>query len=121
MAGLIDAALQLVAIAVLTLGGLGIRHLADWLKLRADSEVRAYLMAGLDRAVEFGRAEARRRLLAPGSGMQREEVPTLQVALARDYVAERFPDALARFGLDLPAVEKLVRARLPAPPTPPAH
>ena len=118
---LLNHAIELVAAIVLVMARPLVVRAADWLQLRADSEVRAYLMTGLDRAVEYGRAEARRRLLAPGSGVVREEVPALQLALAREYVAERFPDALKRFGMDLMDVEKAIRARQPAPPIGTAH
>lgn len=117
----LDHTITLIGAAILIIARPLVVRAADWLQLRADSEVRAYLMQGLDRAVEYGRAEARRRLLAPGSGLVREEVPALQLALAREYVAERFPDALQRFGMDLTDVEKLIRARQPAPPIGTAH
>ena len=126
---LAEHGIELVAAVMLIMGRSLILRAAEWLKLRADSEVRAYLMAGLDRAVEYGQAEARRRLLAGSVALRqdiqgvfvREDVQTLEADLARDFALGRFPDALARFGVDAPALEAMIRARLPAPPAVPAH
>lgn len=115
---LLDNALSVVAALLLVMGRQAIAHLADWLKLCADSEVRAYLNVGLDRAVEFGKAEARRRLLSVTSEVAGERQPNLQLELARSYVQDRFPDALARFGVDTAALDKMLTARLPLPARP---
>jgi hypothetical protein len=111
MQDLIEALLQLAAVAVLGLGGFAIRHLADWLKLRADSEVRDYLQTALDRAVEFGLSEARRRVIAGGLGGV-----NVAAEIARDYAQDRVPGALARFAIDTSALDQMIRARLPSPP-----
>jgi len=111
MSMLIDALLQLAAIVVLALGTFAIRHLADWLQLRADSEVRGYLQATLERAVEYGRAEALRRVRDGGIGGQ-----NVAAEIARDYVQDRVPAALARFGIETPALDQMIRARMPVPP-----
>jgi len=105
------AMLEFAATLVLSLAGLAIRRLADWLKLRADSEVRQYLTAALDRAVEYARAEAARQ--------PRSALPTggsIVAEIARDYVQTRVPDALARLGIDTAGLDQLIRARLPRPP-----
>jgi hypothetical protein len=108
---LIDALLQLAAVAVLGLGGMAIRRLSDWLKLRADSEVRGYLTAALDRAVEYGLAEARRRARDGVTGATNQAAE-----LATTYVRDRVPAALTRFGIDSVGLDQMVRARLPRPP-----
>ena len=108
MTELLDALLTVAVTAVLTLGGVAIRHLADWLRLRADGEVRAYLIQVLDRAVDYGLAEARRRAF--------DGTKPVPAELARDYVVSRVPDALARFGMDTAALDQMIRARLPKPP-----
>lgn len=113
LATLLPLLLQAVAAGVLALGGFVIQRLAGWLKLRADSEVRAYLQQGLDLAVQYGQAEARRRVLA--GAVPREAVGEAAADLARDYAQDRWPDALARFGIDADALGQMVRARLPKP------
>ena len=112
MHDLIEALLQLAGVAVLALGGLAIRHLADWLKLRADSEVRGYLLQALERAVEYGQAEARRRVHAGGAGGA-----NVSAELAAGYVQDRVPGALVRFGIDAVALDQMIRARMPKPST----
>lgn len=113
MNDLIEAVLGLAATGVLTLGGFAIRRLADWLKLRADSEVRSYLMAALEKAVEYGVAEARRRAIDSGI----KGGTAVQAELARDYMQARVPDALARLGVDTAGLDQMIRARLPKPPS----
>lgn len=115
---LLDNALSVVAALLLVMGRQVIAYLADWLKLKADSEVRAYLTAGLDRAVEFGQAEARRRLGPVTSEAARERLPGMVVEIASQYATERWPDALKRFGIDAPALEAVLKTRLPARPRP---
>jgi hypothetical protein len=112
----LDGLLTAAASLVLALGALAIRHLSDWLKLRADSEVRGYLTAALDRAVEYGLAEARRR--ARDAGLAGPAVGNVAAEAARDYAQSRVPDALARFNIDTAALDQLIRARLPKPPGP---
>ena len=112
----LDALLQLAAAGVLALGGFAINRLAGWLKLRADSEVRLYLQAALERAVEYGQAEARRRVMA--GLVPREALQNAAGELARDYMQDRVPDGLARFKIETAALDKMIRARMPKPPTP---
>jgi hypothetical protein len=109
------AILEFVAALVLGLAGLAIRRLDDWLKLRADGEVRAYLTAALDRAVEYARAEAARQpRTTPAAGASTSTAIVAEIA--RDYVRARVPDALARLGVDTAGLDQLIRARLPKPP-----
>jgi hypothetical protein len=108
---LLDAILQLVAAAVLMLGGFVLLRLRQWLMLRADAEVRAYLTAALDRAVEFGLGEARRSV----TGADLAKRPHVAAEIARDYVQRRVPDALAHFGIETADLDQLIRARLPKP------
>lgn len=118
LALLLDHALELVAAFLLFVGRSAIARLAEWLKLRADSEVRVYFTAGLERAVDYGKAEARRRLLSRTSEVASEQLPNLTLQIARSYVQDRFPDALRRFGIDTVALDKMLSARLPAPARP---
>ncbi|MDO9499021.1 hypothetical protein [Falsiroseomonas sp.] len=113
LALLLDHTLELLAPILLFMGRHLIARASDWLRLRADSEVRAYLEAGLVRAVEYGKAEARRRVLA--DRLSRDAEVNASAELARGYVQERFPDALKRFGVDASALDKMVRARMPKP------
>jgi hypothetical protein len=111
MTAILEAVIGVAVLAITTLGGLAITALRDWLKLRADAEVRAYLGAGLATAVEFGKAQVEHLRLsaAPTS-------PHTVAEAARDYVQDRFPDALKRFGIDTPALDEMIRARLPRKP-----
>lgn len=118
MNDVLDAVLQVAALGVMTLGAWAIGRLSDWLKLRADSEVRSYLLAALDRAVEYGQAEARRRLGAVASEAARDGMPALALALARGYAQERVPDALRRLGVEEAGLDAMLVARLPRPPMP---
>ncbi|MBX9595081.1 MAG: hypothetical protein K2X46_12005 [Roseomonas sp.] len=111
LAMVLDHVLELVFAVLLFMGRVAIARLAEWLKLRADSEVRAYLSAGLDRAMEYGKAEARRRLGELGPGV----AANVQLEAARSYVQDRFPDALKRFGVGSAALDKMLAARLPTP------
>lgn len=118
MNDILDALLQAAALGVMTLGAWAIGQLSDWLKLRADSEVRSYLLAALDRAVEYGQAEARRRLGAVVSEDARASLPALTLDLARAYAQERVPDALRRLGVPKAGLDAMLLARLPRPPMP---
>jgi hypothetical protein len=64
------------------------------------------------------RALARRRMLVPGSEIQRAAQANIAAELARDYVQSRVPDALARFKIDTSGLDQMIRARLPAPRQP---
>ncbi|WP_439596476.1 hypothetical protein [Falsiroseomonas sp.] len=110
---LLDHTLELLAPVALFMGRHLISRAAEWLKLRADSEVRAYLEAGLERAVAYGLAEARRRVVA--GALPNNAVSNAAGELARGYAQERWPDALARFDVDTVALDKMIRARLPKP------
>ncbi|MBX9873366.1 MAG: hypothetical protein K2X84_00810 [Beijerinckiaceae bacterium] len=115
---LADASLPAISAVLLFMGRAVINHGADWLKLRADSEVRAYLTEGLDRAVAYGQAEARRRLGPITNEAARERLPAMTIEIAAQYATQRWPEALARFGIDAPALDAVLKARLPAPPRP---
>ena len=107
----LDAVWGLGALAVTTLGGILLHRLAEWARLRGDAEVRAYLLATLDRAMEFGLAEARRRAQnEPGLAIQ-----NAAALMARHYVQSRVPQALRRFGIDTIALDQMIRARVPEP------
>lgn len=108
---LLDHGLELAGTAVALLGARAVAKAGDYLKLRADSEVRAYLTKGLELAVEYGKAEARRRV----SALAPEATANVQLETARAYVQDRFPDALKRFGVDTAALDKMLQARLPPP------
>lgn len=114
MTDLIEALLQLVAAGVLALGGYAITRLSTWLKLRADDQVRGYMLAALDRAVEYGMTEARRRVR---DGLSKSS-PHLAAELARDYAQQQVPDALARLKIDTAGLDRMVRARMPLPVKP---
>jgi hypothetical protein len=124
MTEILDVLVQLAAFAALSAGTAGItwlsRRIAERLKLQSDAEVRAYLQQALERAVEYGQAEARRRLSPVTSEVTRERMPNMAAELARDYVQRGVPDALQRFAIDTARLDDLVRARMPKPATWPA-
>ncbi|MBX9750889.1 MAG: hypothetical protein K5Q68_14975 [Roseococcus sp.] len=110
MQAFLEALLQLVAAGVLVLGGYAIQRLSAWLKLREDSEVRAYLNDALNRAVDLAMTEARSRIaprIAPLG-----PVPDELVAKAVAYARDRVPDALARFQIDDVSLQDMLRSRI---------
>jgi hypothetical protein len=115
MNDVLDILLHAVATAALGLGGVAVHRLSDWLRLRADDQVRGYLLQVVATAVEYGQAEARRRILASVGDIPRERQANIAAELARDYVRSRVPDALDRFGIDTAGLDLMVRARMPAP------
>lgn len=112
MNAFLDAVWALAAVAVTTLGGILLHRLSEWLRLRGDAEVRGYLLATLDRALEFGQAEAKRR----ASNGEVAAIRNMAAEIARGYVQDRVPDALARFAIDTVALDQMIRARLPKRP-----
>jgi hypothetical protein len=119
MQALLDALLQLAASGVLALGGYAITRLASWLKLREDSEVRAYLNQALERAVDLALAEAKGRLPAYAR-LAHPEVNGV-VERAAEYARAAVPDALARFKIDSDGLRERVSARLAARTPGPSH
>jgi glycerol-3-phosphate O-acyltransferase len=111
MTALTEALLQIAGAAVLMLGSFVLLRLRQFLRLRADAEVRGYLTAALDRAVEFGLAEARRRVTGPDLPVR----AVVAAEVARDYVQRRVPDALAHFGIETTDLDQMIRARMPKP------
>ena len=101
---LLDALVQLLAAVLLAIGVAAVRGLADWLKLAADDRVRGYLRDAMENAVAHGLATADR------ADQDRAEV----VSHAADYVRDRVPDTLARFGIDQPSLRTMLAARLVA-------
>jgi hypothetical protein len=123
---ILDALIQIAAFALLSAGTAGVGavapRVARWLRLANDDRVRAYLLRAVEAAVEYGQAEARRRLATdarrfPGEGatLPQEGQANLAAVLARDYVQSRVPDALQHFGIDRAGVDQMIRARLPGP------
>jgi hypothetical protein len=119
MQALLDALLQLAASGVLALGGYAITRLAAWLKLREDSEVRAYLNQALERAVDLALAEAKGRLPAYAR-LAHPEVHGV-VERAAEYARAAVPDALARFKIDGDGLRERVSARLATRVPGPSH
>lgn len=118
LAPVLDQLIQLAGLAVLSLGGWAIRLGAERLRLSNDAAVREYLQRGLELAVDYGRSEARRRLLsANAQGGAVQSAAALSIDLAHGYVQQHYPDAIKRFGLDDEALDRMIRARLPAPST----
>jgi len=103
---LLPVAVQLAGLLLSGIVGLLGKEAIAWLRQRADSEVRTYLVdmveLGVDRI-----AVALRTASAP-------EARSAAVATEAAYVAARAPDALARFGLDTAGAEAMIEKRLAA-------
>jgi len=114
---ILDALINFAALALLSAGTAGVGVLAPrvagWLRLAHDDRVRAYLLAAVEAAVEYGQAEMRRRLLPDAGAATRDAHVDVVATLARDYVQSRVPDALAHFRIDDDGVDQMIRARLP--------
>ena len=119
MTEILDALIHLAALALLSAGTAGVGavapRVARWLRLANDDRVRAYLLHAVEAAVDYGQAEARRRILQSAGDIPRERQANIAADLARDYVQSRVPDALSHFGIDTAGVDQMIRARLPAP------
>lgn len=105
-------ALALAGFAFAALAGAGTwlaARAAAWLKLSQDSQVRGYLEVALGNGIAFARRQVEARLAA---GIK-VDVHNATVAEAAEYVIQRVPDALARFGITAEAVRDLIIARLP--------
>ncbi|MCH7870678.1 MAG: hypothetical protein IID33_03160 [Planctomycetes bacterium] len=100
--------IDLLAAALMTLGGWALAKLGRKFGLEADDQVRIYLGEALAGGIGWAKEQARKR----SEDIAHIEVRSKLVAEAANYVIERVPDALKRFGLDRERIEKLVEARL---------
>lgn len=100
--------IDLLAAALMTLGGWALARLGRKFGLEADDQVRIYLGEALAGGIGWAKEQARKR----SEDVSHIEVRSKLVAEAANYVIERVPDALRRFGLDRERIEKLVEARL---------
>lgn len=113
MQALLDVLLQLAAAGLMAFGGYAIQRLAAWLKLREDSEVRAYLNQALERGLDLALAEARVTLaphLPKLAGPALDNVVATTASYAQNHVA----GALKHFSVGDPALTSLVKARIAA-------
>lgn len=106
----IASLVPLVLAVLLALGSLAVKRLADWLQLSSDDKVRAYLQDALLHAIERGVAVVRGSPEHAGRGQEALREAALRVAA--DYVRDRVPDALARFGVSDGALTEMLQARL---------
>lgn len=88
-----------------------IRHLTAWLKLKQDSEVRAYLKDAVYAGINVARAKAGEAL----AGKLTVDVKLALAAEVGEYLIDRVPDALARFGLTGEALRDYVLGRIGDP------
>ena len=108
-----------LAAAVLTpFASAALFRLTQRFGLERDDKVRAYLTSGIEIAIQYGEAEARRRLTGQDVRPDKERLRALTVQLAADYTRDRWPDAVKHFKLGQDALERMVGARLPKPPAP---
>ena len=119
MTEILGLLIEIAAFTLLSAGTAGVGALAPrvarWLRLANDDRVRAYLLRAVEAAVEYGQAEARRRILASAGDIPRERQANIAADLAREYVQSRVPDALGHFGIDAAGVDQMIRARIPGP------
>lgn len=99
-----EALVQLVAAVLLAMGTVVAKKLADWLKLSADDQVRAYLQTAIENAITHGVALATQR--------GEDGSATAVLTHAARYVEGRVPDALKRLGIDQAGLDNLLHARL---------
>lgn len=99
---------EIVAGILMVLGTWAIHRLSAFLKLKEDSEVRAYLETSLDNAIAYAKAAARER----GGDWLQVDVKRSMVAEAANYVIRATPDALKRFGITPDQLQDMLRARL---------
>ncbi|PWR17691.1 hypothetical protein [Zavarzinia aquatilis] len=90
------------------LAGWAIRHLTVWLKLKQDSEVRRYL----EDTCYAGIALVRARSDAALTGKLSFDTKSAMVAEVAQYLIDRVPGALKRFGLSDDALKNYVLARI---------
>ena len=100
--------IDLLAAVLMALGGWALTKLGRKFGLEADDQVRLYLGEALAGGIGWAKEQARKR----GDDFARIEVRSRLVAEAGNYVIERVPDAVERFGLDPARIEKLIEARL---------
>jgi len=93
---------------VIVVGPAGIYYVAvRYLKVKAVADNREIVMAALEKAVAFGVAKARGRLLDLGKIETRNEV----VAAASSYAISAIPDALTKLGIGADGLRDRLIAR----------
>lgn len=110
----LEFALTFASIVLAPMLGLLLKRQMDRIGLLNDAEVRAYLDTALSRAIDYGVAEARRKLGVPKLNAEDRTAVDHATDLAAAYAANRVPDALARFGIEAQGLRDLLRARMPA-------
>jgi len=102
---------QVLGAALLAAGLWLIRLLQAKLKLDADAAVRVYLETALRNGIAYGVVRAEERMRSSGAAAIdfRSDV----VAVAAQYVNDKVPDALKRFGIDIDHLDEMILARLP--------
>lgn len=100
--------LILTALGALASAALG--ALWRWLRLRADSEIRAYLEGIIQRGIGFAQHE-----VALAGERLTIDTHNQVLAAAAGYVVASAPDALRYFGIDELRVQQMISARLPPP------
>ena len=104
----LDVGIDLLAFVCMALGSWAIARLGRKFGLDADDRVRIYFSPALAGGIGWATEQARKR----SADIALVEVRGRLVAEASNYVIERVPDALNRFGLDREGIEKLIEARL---------
>lgn len=117
LSGVLDRAIETLAVVLLALGSWAGQRLLTWIGLQNDAQYRAYLDAALANGITYAKAKLAERI-AP---LSKVETQNQLVALASTFVIAQVPGALSRFGFDprtsegQAAIARLVTARLPAP------
>lgn len=113
-APLINPVLDAMVMGIAALVGWAINHATILLKLKQDSEVRAYLEDAAYAGINLARAKA-------GDALAGKLTVDVKIALAAEvgeYLIARVPDALKRFGLTGDALKDYVLGRLGGDPLP---
>ena len=105
---ILGTVIDLLAAALMALGGWALTKLGRKFGLEADGQVRVYLAEALAGGIGWAKEQAAKR----SEDFAHIEVRRKVVAEASHYVIERVPDAVKRLGLDRERIEKLIEARL---------
>ncbi|MDD3447358.1 MAG: hypothetical protein PHS60_18295 [Zavarzinia sp.] len=110
-APLVSEVFSALASVALALGLWAVHQLSSWLKLKQDSEVRRYLEDACYAGINLIRTKADGAL----NGQLSIDVKLALVAEVSQYLVDRVPDALRRFGLTGDALTSYVLGRLGEP------
>lgn len=108
LAPLVDAVFSALVVALTAVVAWVGRVAFVWLKVDADSKVRAYVQETIGRGVAYGLEQAR-AWAATNSSVK---IRSATVELAAEYILAAVPDGLKRLGVTEEKLKRLIEARL---------